>query len=223
MATRNSSNKRSAHSTERRAARRAPYDKVLIVCEGEKTEPSYFKDLIKWHDISSVNVRVSGDCGSAPTSVVQYALDLVSREHGEPFDRVYCVFDRDSYHLETQNKVYQTALAQIAAMQDGYAINSVPSFEYWLLLHFCESRQQFAAQGKKSVGEMVVKALKVHWPSYEKGASQPYHYLKRIVPQGEAAALARAKQALKQAKAVQDDNPSTKVHELVEYLIHIKD
>jgi hypothetical protein len=225
MATRKSTSKRTAHSTERRAARRAPYDKVLIVCEGAKTEPTYFKDLIKWHDISSVNVRVSGDCGSAPTSVVQHALELAKDEgkYGEPFDRVYCVFDRDSYHLETQNKVYQTALAQMEAMQDGYAINSVPSFEYWLLLHFCDSRQQFAAQGKKSVGEMVVKALKAFWPTYEKGAPQPYHFLKKTVPDGEAAALVRAKQALKQAHAVQDENPSTKVHELVEYLIHIKD
>lgn len=53
--------KRKASATERRAAQRAPYDKVLIVCEGSKTEPNYFRDLIKLHDISSVNVRISGD------------------------------------------------------------------------------------------------------------------------------------------------------------------
>ena len=220
--------KRKASTTERRAARRAPYDKVLIVCEGEKTEPSYFRDLIKFHDISSVNVRISGACGSAPTSVVEYGMKLAQAEakSGEAFDRVYCVFDRDSYHLAKQKKVYQAALALIDLQNQGeqvfYACNSVPSFEYWLLLHFCESRQQFAAQGNKSVGDMVLKELTKHWPDYEKNLLRPYQYLKKMVPSGEKEAIARAKLALKQAMAVGDENPSTKAHELVEYLIHIK-
>lgn len=221
--------KRSASATERRAARRAPYDKVLIVCEGTKTEPSYFRDLIKFHDISSVNVRISGECGAAPTSVVEYAIALAQSEanSGEPFDRVYCVFDRDSYHLATQKKVYQAALARIEEQNQEklvfYAGNSVPSFEYWLLLHFCETHKPFAAQGNKSVGDVVLKELKKYWPNYEKGLLRPYQYLKTSLPNGEAIAIERARKALKHAQLVGDANPSTKVHELVEYLIHIKD
>lgn len=48
MGTDNLFHKRKARppsSFQRRAARRAPYAKVLIVCEGEKTEPNYFKGL----------------------------------------------------------------------------------------------------------------------------------------------------------------------------------
>lgn len=33
-----------AKDLRRRKARRDPYDKVLIVCEGSKTEPYYFTD-----------------------------------------------------------------------------------------------------------------------------------------------------------------------------------
>lgn len=220
--------KRKASATERRAAQRAPYDKVLIVCEGSKTEPNYFRDLIKLHDISSVNVRISGDCGTTPTCVVEYGMELAQAEaqSREAFDRVYCVFDRDSYHLDDQGKRYQAALALIEQQnqtkQVFYACNSVPSFEYWLLLHFCESCQQFVAQGKKSVGDMVLKALKEHWSNYEKSLLTPYQHLKRIAPDGEKDAIARAKRALKRAIAVGDENPSTKAHELVEYLLNIK-
>lgn len=141
---------------------------------------------------------------------------------GEAFDRVYCVFDRDSYHLAAQNKVYQTALARIANSLNFFATNSVPSFEYWYLLHFCETRQQFAAQGKKSVGDMVEKELKKYWPDYEKGMSRPYESLKKILPAAQEQAIERSKRILAQAQADGDENPSTRVHELVEYLLNIK-
>ncbi len=225
----NKSNKRKPGQTARRGPTRAPYDKVLIVCEGRKTEPNYFRDLIKWHDISSVNVRISGDGGSAPTSVVQHGLDLylAEKRKGEPFDRVYCVFDRDSYHLASQHKAYQQALASLAdanAKEGGvfYAITSIPCFEYWLLLHFCYTTRQFAAKGYKSVGDMVLAELKKYWPSYEIALLSPYLWLKKNLPQGEQAALEHARRAMDAATAAADENPSTRVYQLVEYLIQIK-
>jgi hypothetical protein len=35
---------RQIESLRRKKARRASYETVLIVCEGEKTEPNYFKE-----------------------------------------------------------------------------------------------------------------------------------------------------------------------------------
>lgn len=228
MASRNLKQRRQPGQTGRRAPMREQYDKVLIVCEGKKTEPNYFRGLIQWHDISSVNIHISGDCGSAPPSVVTHGIDLyrAAQELGEPYDRVYCVFDRDSYHLPSQNKVYQQALDQIQRAMPAsvfFAANSVPSFEYWLLLHFCDTRQTFVAQGKASVGDMVEKALRKYWVDYEKAMLQSYSQLKKLAPQGEAQALIRAARGLLAAQAVGDDNPSTKVHELVGYLIKIKE
>jgi len=44
----------------RSRARRAPYPKVLIVCEGEKTEPYYFKSLKDQYSLNSANVEICG-------------------------------------------------------------------------------------------------------------------------------------------------------------------
>ncbi len=83
----------------RRKAKRKPYDKVLIVCEGEKTEPNYFEDLKDYYKLSSTNVEVAGDCGSSPTSVVSHARDLYRKaeKYGDAFDKVFCVFDKDTH------------------------------------------------------------------------------------------------------------------------------
>ena len=55
---------------------RAPYDYVLIVCEGKKTEPGYFEELCKHLRLQSANVKIAkNDVGSNPLSVVSCALD----------------------------------------------------------------------------------------------------------------------------------------------------
>lgn len=52
----------------RRKARRAPYAKELIVCEGEKTEPYYFKSL-KDHTASTVPMWKSVVTATRPRAV----------------------------------------------------------------------------------------------------------------------------------------------------------
>jgi len=91
---------------------RKPYDKILIVCEGEKTEPSYFKDAVDYYQIHTA--KVTGNCDSDPVSVVNYGIKLYELEEQEgsgPFDRVYCVFDRDAHTN------YQEALDKLKNQQ----------------------------------------------------------------------------------------------------------
>lgn len=85
---------RKAESLRRRQAMKAPYDVVLIVCEGGKTEPNYFNELKKAFRLSNANIKVCGR-GADPLSVVNFAIETF-REEPE-FDRVYCVFDRDRH------------------------------------------------------------------------------------------------------------------------------
>ena len=47
---------KAADGLERRKAKRESYDKVLIVCEGEKTEPNYFNELINFYKLNTANV-----------------------------------------------------------------------------------------------------------------------------------------------------------------------
>ena len=89
---------------ERKKAKRAPYDKVLIVTEGEKTEPQYFKELKDHYRINSTNIEIDGSSDSSPESVVEYGKKLYEKERGTdaPFDRVYFVFDKDTHHTYQQ-------------------------------------------------------------------------------------------------------------------------
>jgi hypothetical protein len=208
---------RQARDLTRRKEQRAPYDRVLIVSEGEKTEPNYFKELRDYYKLNSANVEVTGDCGSGPMSVVNHALKLYRESLGvsNAFDRVFCVFDRDTHGD------YQQALDTIARLKPRgvfTAINSVPCFEYWLLLHFTHTDKPFHATGRYSVGDMVKRELKRYWPVYEKAMSGSFlHCVKQL-----DFAKTNAARALKSAQANGNDNPSTRVHELVEYLQSIK-
>lgn len=81
---------KTATELNRRKPVRASYDKVLIVCEGSKTEPLYFQELIDHYEIHSANVKISGDCGSDPVSVVNHGIQLYQNEKqagSGPFDR----------------------------------------------------------------------------------------------------------------------------------------
>lgn len=225
MGTDNLFHKRKAKAaidTQRRKSNRESYDKVLIVCEGEKTEPLYFSELIDHYEIHSANVRISGECGSDPVSVVEYGFQLYQEEkiaNSGPFDRVYCVFDRDN-HVN-----YQQALTKIASYKPKttfIAITSVPCFEYWLLLHFSYTTAPFMPTGNASAGAAVLKQLQTYWPDYNKAAHGTFAHTLQISNDELGFAKANARRALIQSKQHHDGNPSTHVHDLVEYLQNIK-
>jgi hypothetical protein len=96
--------------------------KILIVCEGARTEPNYFKSF-----------RVHKQCtivgaGSNTVSVVKEALKEMAKEK---FSEVWCVFDRDSF---SKNRV-NSALS-LAATNNIKCAFSNESFELWYILHF---------------------------------------------------------------------------------------
>jgi hypothetical protein len=72
---------RKAEALRRDAEKREAYDRVLIVCEGGKTEPKYLQELRDAFRLSAANIRIVGDeCGSSPRSVVDYALKTYRKE-----------------------------------------------------------------------------------------------------------------------------------------------
>jgi len=144
MGTDNLFHKRKERNIEllrRQRAMKAPYDVILIVCEGGKTEPNYFSELKKAFRLSNANVRICGR-GADPLSVVNFAIKTFKQE--PEFDRVYCVFDRD------RHTTYNTALDKVRRARLGkgsriFAIPSVLCFEFWLLLHFIYTTKPFDA------------------------------------------------------------------------------
>ncbi|MCP8899268.1 RloB family protein [Gilvimarinus xylanilyticus] len=208
---------RSAKQVSRRRARRDPYDKVLIVCEGEKTEPHYFNGVKDYYGLNGANVEITGECGSDPLSVVSHAKQRYreERDAGDPFDKVFCVFDKDAHPN------YQGALNQIkqftpkGALQ---AVTSVPCFEYWLLLHFGPNTRPYANLPGNSAGAQVLKQLQNYMPAYTKGTRGVFAELIDQLP----FAIANAERALRQAEGNNTDNPSTHIHTLVQYLQTLK-
>ena len=49
--------KRKTESLRRKKAMKDPYDVVLIVCEGKKTEPNYFSEMKKAFRLSNANIK----------------------------------------------------------------------------------------------------------------------------------------------------------------------
>ena len=192
----------------RRVAKRAPYDRILVVCEGSKTEPSYFRELVDYYRLSMVDVRVIG-LGADPDKVVREADKIAQEENriGEEFDSVFCVFDRD----EHQSFYKATSMAIGKQMRP---IRSWPCFEFWLLLHFDYSRSPYARNGNRSPATNCLHSLRQYLPNYEKNASGLFQQLQDKLE----AAIANGKRSRKDSEDTGEDHPSTEVYILVEYL-----
>ncbi len=211
---------RTKESLRRKKAKQEPYDVVLIVCEGEKTEPYYFEELRDALGLHRDNIQITGDCGSSPKSVVKEALRLFDLE--PDFDAVFCVFDKDMHgdYSAALDRVSATTLHKRQGKRSVgkakfEAIISVPCFEYWLLLHFHYTTHPFASSGKKSPCSHVLDELKVRGiADYEKGIKGTYERTRKDLD----TAKRNARRALVAAEAVETDNPTTLIHELVSYL-----
>jgi len=206
---------RNKESLRRRMARRNPYDVVLIVCEGGKTEPQYFCELRSNLKLNNLNVVVTGECGSDPCSVVDHAIEKAKIE-GD-YDRVFCVFDKDRHpnYSDALDKIQHIRLKK---SQQIKAITSVPCFEFWILLHFEYTTRPFDSIGKRSICDSVIRCLKRYIPNYEKGRADIFHRTKADID----TAIQNAKKVVEAAKSGGTDNPSTLVHELVQYLQSLK-
>ena len=205
---------RNVKDLRRRSPKRDPYERILIVCEGSKTEPNYFNELIDDLKLNTANVEVDGDSDPSPKSVVRHAKKRYREDKG--FDRIYCVIDKD------EHSTYQAARAEIKdAMPVGvfHSITSVPCFEFWLLLHFIYKTKPYAPSENHSSGGHVEHELKQYLPDYEKGSKRIYQ---QIMPYTDKAII-HAKRANGEADKSNTDNPSTQVYLLVEYLRALKD
>ncbi|MGB5306686.1 MAG: RloB family protein [Gammaproteobacteria bacterium] len=99
------------------------------------------------------------------------------------------------------------------------SINSVPCFEYWLLLHFIFSTKSYTGAGAKSACACLIEELHKYIPGYSKGARGLF---KDLMDQTDRA-VANSERALQDAERIGTDNPSTLMHDLVEYLKHLED
>ena len=205
----------SHQSLKRRGPRREPYDRVLIVCEGSKTEPNYLRELISHFQLSSANVEITGDGGSAPNSVVEYAIELFEKDLD--YNVVFCVFDRDGHSTFDQalQQVRDKKLVRrVGRRKTGEArfeaIVSIPCFEYWVLLHY---QYTTAPMQRFADVEPRLRALQAH-ANYAKRDKGLFEATRHLL----STALNNADRANQSAFDNGSSNPTTQMPTLIRYL-----
>jgi len=77
MARDNSPKERQLKQLQRKLKSRADHDRILIISEGSKTEPNYFREIQRAYKLHTASVEVRhSELGTAPLQVVQYAKEL---------------------------------------------------------------------------------------------------------------------------------------------------
>ncbi len=185
--------------SDRKVETRKLRQRFLIICEGEKTEPNYFKSFRVPRNVVSVDVR---GFGYNPSLLVETAKELSSQEK---YDQVWCVFDRDDCPKQDFNNAI--ANANKAGFKVAY---SNEAFELWYVLHFQLLNTGLPRQ------DYIPKLNKFLKNKYKKNSDSIYEELEHL----QATAIKHATNLLNlyNPHKPESDNPCTTVHKLVEEL-----
>ena len=202
---------------KRNTNRRKVKDRILILCEGKKTEPYYFNglksDVRNRSKLSALRVEIYDSGKNTAKELVLEAEELkkIAESENNPYDDVWVVFDKDGYtkHPESFN------------LAEGKNINiifSSISFEYWFLLHF-----EFTSRAYEKSDDLIKYLSSKYIKNYEKNDDN-YNKLKTNT----AVAIQNAKKIRKHWKVdiangekIYNLNPYTDVDTLVEKLIKL--
>lgn len=189
---------RSRGRRQRRVGTRDIRQRFLIVCEGERTEPNYFK---AFQTPGEVLVTVIG-VGENTLQLIEIAQKKVAIEPGS-YDQVWCVFDRD----DSKADHIHCAIARAKELGYGVAFSN-QVFELWYLLHF---HYYNAAISRNTYCERLSRLLGY---TYTKNSTDMYDDLQ--ARQDEA--MQHAQRLLNEYETWQqpvERDPSTTVHLLV--------
>lgn len=206
---------RLAAEMKRRRGNRATFDRILIVCEGKKTEPNYLEEIRQELKLPKAEVRViHSAAGTEPRQVVDYA-EKVFRDDPS-FDICYAVFDRDEHNT------YHDALTRAAQLDKAlkndfkktirfHSVPTVPCFEMWILLHFADVRS-FNDRHE------VIRRVGEHIKDYAKGLKGVFG----LTADKLATATARAEILRDNYSAATGTDPYTMMDQLVAKLLSYK-
>jgi len=194
---------------------------VLIVGEGQQTEPNYFREFRLESTVSErFSVTVKKGHGRSPEAVVAEALRYKEQaeNRGEYYDEVWCVLD-----VEGLDKRESLERAIVAARQNDIVLClSNPCFEVWLLAHFV--RESRAHNGCDS----VIERLNTHWrrrcrQDYRKNDEQVYARISNLTADAIDNARLVRETDHRDIPNTADANSSTEVYRLVSHLLRLVD
>ena len=185
-------------------SRPLPKSRILVLCEGQKTEHVYFSALRVEMRLPSVRVwrpsKVRGLRG------LTKAADE-ARLSDPGLDEIWCVLDHDGREEEVRKfLVWHERARKRRSGPKIEAVISDPCFEYWLLLHFEYTTRPFHRVGGC---EQATRMLRRHVDDYRKGDRRFFDGLSGL----RNAAVQNAERAARAGAA-----PSTDIYRLIRRL-----
>ena len=196
-------------SRRRRSGTRTPRPVMRIFTEGAKTEINYVRGYVSAY-LANRGYTCHDIVLEQPTDYSPTGLFAAAQQDGLEGDVVWIVFDCDRH--PDKGGVFRCAAEQGVKI----AYSSI-SFETWILLHFCYSTRAFASCAE------LVRVLERYFPKgYDKAKSNLFEETAGPRAERLPTAIANAKRLVREVTAVnpgrplQDLNPYTNVHELLE-------
>ncbi len=200
-----------------------PLEYYLIVCEGKKTEPEYFKeikDLINAHydhrvEVKQVAIDIRGEATNT-LFLLERAKQYVEELRGQ-VTQVWLVYDKDDFPPDR----FDTTQSEAGRLSRESGINfnvawSNQCIEYWFLLHF-ENLQSDLTR------DHYIRKLNGHFERvgigrYRKNRSKMFSLLLKHGNLELAIRWAKQRMLDHVGKTPSQSVPATRVHELVEEL-----
>jgi hypothetical protein len=211
-------------SFARSAAQTKPPKSILIVTEGQNTEPLYLKTLAAHWSLHPHVTTIAPGGEGIPANLVSKALKVqkerdAADKAGElaynqlaGFDGTWIVFDTE--HAARQNRLEDGL--KLAEKHDIRVAHSTPCFEFWLALHYAlQTPPMETCKQACAFFERVAKLKKSSYSKEKGAASGLINKLICLVPTAVRNAELLAAQ---QAMDIFPANPSTSVHSLVRSL-----
>ncbi|MBG1271506.1 RloB family protein [Nostoc sp. WHI] len=202
----------------RRSPSRNIAQKILIACEGSKTEPIYFNSIRNELRSPTLDIIILPHQNKTdPTSIIERLIEeRQQRKDNQQWtkeDKAWAVFDGDE-HIEKSLANWQSTINRAKSQKINLAITN-PCFELWYLIHF----QDYFAQITR---DRLLNLLKKHIPDYDKSMCLYPKPLKSLTEQ----AIERADKIAKQIERNELDeysNPCcSELPKLISSLLSLK-
>ncbi len=198
---------------------------ILIVCEGEKTEPNYFKSLkdsLPKGVLEVCELRIIGT-GHNTESLVKRAMRLKTEweeEARRTIDKLWVVFDKDDFTAASFNAAVTACIKNRPNIDCAW---SNEAFELWYLLHFNYYNTGISRVAYQTLIENNFRINGLADYTYQKNSTEMYSLLGLY---GDQRAAIRNAKRLEHIYAGRHDfsthNPCTLVYKLVEELEELK-
>lgn len=204
-------------------------ERYLIICEGKKTEPYYFKGIQKRIEekynqrinvTSHPTLKVEG-VGRSCLSLLDYAQTIIDNEKkkNREYDHVWLVYDLDDFPCDDFDNTVYSVNSMNESKNDSkkwHVAWSNQCIELWFLLHFNNYNTDIHRTGYFEKLSDIFKSYGLD--KYEKNNENIFEIL--IAYGSLENAINYAKQLCKEneGKPPSKMAPATKVYELVEIL-----